>query len=261
MNDNLPPASIVNGPHRGEWIVDGLVSLYQEHLPEYEHQHLVANMARILFTMRQGQNACYAGFFKTPEREEYIYFSIPNIIAISNVIVVKKSRKETLFGDVEEVSLKDLLANRQLRLGLTKDRAYGNNINNVLAPYKEADDRLLFRAGQNSLQGLLHMLDSERIDYTIGFPWEVSYVAGQIGLTGMFGIVHIQEMQEHQWTYNYIGCTKNEWGYEVIRKINAILRELRPTEEHLYHQLKWFPKEMEEEIRQIYQEHILTVTE
>jgi hypothetical protein len=47
----------------------------------------------------------------------------------------------------------------------------------------------------------------------------------------------------------------------MIQKINKILIEVRPTEQHIHHQLKWFPENMKEEIRKDYSEHILTVNE
>ena len=74
VNDNMPPVFIKEGADKGNGIVDGVVSIYKAHLSEYDHRHLEANMARILSMMKEGQNVCYAGFLKTPEREKYIQF-------------------------------------------------------------------------------------------------------------------------------------------------------------------------------------------
>ncbi len=259
-NDNMPPAFIVDGPEKGNGIVDGVVEIYKAHLPEYDHDHIVGNMARILQMMKNGEKVCYAGFFKTPEREKYIYFSIPNLINYSNIIVVKKSRLKSLFGNKESVSLEALLKNPDLRLGVTRDRSYGGAVDELLKKYKDKNKNIVYRAGQDSLKGLLRMLSAERIDYTIGFPWEVPYVAQQINKRDDISALAIEEGKKDYWIKNYMGCPKNEWGRQMIEKINRILLDVRPTEKHMYHQLKWFPRDMEPQIRKAYKDQILTIT-
>ncbi len=245
----------------GKGIVDGVVEIYKEHLPEYDHTHLVANMPRILDLMRRGEKVCYAGFFKTPEREKFVYFSIPNLINYMGTIVIKNSKRKSIFSGVNILSLENLLKNKSLTAGLTQGRSYGKIIDTLIENNKEAKKRILFRSGQDSIQGLLQMLSDERIDYTIGFPWEIPYVAKKIGKRNEFGIIYITEGKDNRWIKNYIGTPKNEWGRELIQKINKILIQVRPGERHMYHQLKWFPKDIEGDIRKAYQDQIITVTE
>lgn len=259
VNDELPPAFISDGPDRGEGIIDGVVKIYQRHLPEYEHRHLGANMTRILDLMRKGEKVCYAGFFKTPQREKFIYFSIPNIINYNNAIVASKDRLKALFGDRREISLKRLLSNKQWTMGITKDRSYGLTIDQIIKQHGVSKDNILIRAGTDSLKGLLSMAHEKRIDYTIGFPWEVPYVASRLGLRNAFGVIHISETGERRWGYNYIGVPRTAWGHRLIQKINAILVKVRPTEAHMTYQLKWFPANMEQDIRRAYKEKILSV--
>lgn len=261
MNDNLPPAFISDGPDKGEGIVDGVVEIYKEHLPGCEHSHLVANMPRILELMREGRKVCYAGFFKTPERETFISFSIPNLINYMGAVVIKNSRRKAVFSDASVLSLDALLGNRELTAGLTRGRSYGKIIDELIEKNKMVNERILFRSGQDSIQGLLQMLFDERIDYTIGFPWEVPYIAKRIGKRDEFGIILIAEGKDDRWIKNYIGCPKNEWGRKTIEKINRILLHVRPTERYLHHQLKWFPKDIESDIRKAYRDRILAVTE
>ncbi len=257
LNDNLPPAFISEGPGKGEGIVDGVVSIYKKHLPEYEHRHVVANMARIISMMKQGENACYAGFFKTPEREEFVHFSLPNLIALSNSLVIERSGAEKMFGNRSSISLEEMLKKENLKPGITKDRSYGEVIDSLLNRYRDNNNKYTVRAGENSLLGLLQMLENKRIDYTIGFPWEVSYIADRLGKRNKFSVFPIEETKDSQWTRNYIGCTKNSWGEVVIEKINAILLKVRSTEEHMHHQLKWFPGNLEGVVRNAYKDLIL----
>ncbi len=84
--------------------------------------------------------------------------------------------------------------------------------------------------------------------------------AGLILKRDEISAIAIEEGKKDYWIKNYIGCPKNEWGRQLMEKINKILVKARPTKKHIYHQLKWFPKEMEPQIRKAYDEQILTIT-
>jgi len=259
VNDNLAPAFILNGPDKGKGIVDGVVEIYKKHLPEYNHKHLVANMPRILDLMRTGANVCYAGFFRTPEREKFVTFSAPNLINYMGVIVIRKDKRQSISENQHTLSLKKIFSEKQLRPGLTQGRSYGNIIDMIIKSYVNNNDNILFRAGEDSLKGLLGMLYSGRIDFTIGSPWEIPYLAKQIDKEDAFRTIFIEEGKNQRWIKNYIGCPKNDWGKKLIHKINKILLQVRPSEEHMYHQLKWFPKEMEGDIRNAYMDQINSI--
>ena len=261
LNDAMPPAFISHGPDKGNGIVDGVVKIYKEHLPEYEHSHLEANMPRILDLMRKGDKVCYAGFFRTPEREKFVSFSIPNLINYMGAIVIKKSQRKALFSNAKTLLLGNILENDTLIAGFTNGRSYGKIIDTLIEKNKNTNKTMIFRSGQNSIQGLLEMLSNKRIDYTIGFPWEIPYVANQIGKTDEFGIMYIEEGKDSRGIKNYIGCPNNEWGKKLIQKVNKILIQVRPTRGHMEYQLKWFPKDIETDIRRAYQDQIITIIE
>jgi len=261
VNENFPPAFIIDGPDKGNGITDGAVSVYKKYLPEYNHRHLVANMARILAMIKEGQKVCYAGFIKTPEREKFIKFSLPNIITYSNAIIVKKDTAASLFGTQRSASLDRLLSDDKLKLGLTKGRAYGGAIDPLINAYIGVNKNILIRGGQNELLGLLEMLDHQRIDYTIGYPWEVAYLADQVDKRQHYSVISIRETEDQSWVLSYAGCPNNEWGRKFIKELNAVLIKVRPMEVYITHLLKWYPLEMEPDIRRAYSEKVLSVSE
>jgi uncharacterized protein (TIGR02285 family) len=261
VNENFPPAFILDGPDKGNGITDGAVSVYKKYLPEYNHRHLIANMTRILELMKTGKKVCYAGFIKTTEREKYIQFSLPNIITYANTIIAKKDSINLLFGTKKSASLKTLLKKDKLKLGLTHGRAYGGVIDQLLSTYAGTNKNIFFRSGQNELLGLLEMMDHKRIDYTIGYPWEVAYLANQINKRNQYSVISIRETEGQQWVLSYAGCPKNEWGKKFIQKLNAVLIKVRPKEDYIHHLLKWYPPEIETDIRQAYQQMVLSVNE
>jgi uncharacterized protein (TIGR02285 family) len=174
--------------------------------------------------------------------------------------VVKKSRLETMFVDSMSVSLDDLLKNTQLILGVDKNSSYGPIINKLLNVHK-GKNNILFRSGPDHYKGLIKMLKQERIDYMVGYPWEISYLANQMSMDEDFAFVDMKELENHQWITTNVGCTKNEWGRQVIERLNAVLLRIRPTDEYFFHLVKWLPEDIRQEIKSAYQNQVLTVIE
>lgn len=105
------------------------------------------------------------------------------------------------------------------------------------------------------------MLKQERIDYMIGYPWEIAYLASQMHMDDDFVFVDMKELEGHQWINTHVGCSKNEWGQQVVEHLNAVLLRIRPTDEYLFHLLKWFPKDLRQETKNAYENRVLSVTE
>ena len=202
---------------------------------------------------------CHAGILKSPDRENFVYFSIPNCITNLHGIVVKKSRINALLGNNKSVSLESLLKNTNLKLGVSKSNSYGATIDKLLEKYK-GKSTILFRSGQDNHVGLLRMLKEERIDYMIGYPWEITYIESRMDLKGEIAVVDIEELEGQQWIVSYVGCTKNEWGRQVIEKLDAVLTRVRANDEYLFHAFKWLPDSVRLEAKKAYQEHVLNVT-
>ena len=259
VNENFPPAFIIDGPDKGNGITDGAVAVYKAHLPDYHHRHRVANIARIQEMMKNGEKVCYAGFIRTPQREAYIQFSLPNILTYANALIVKAGSAVHLPGDRSGISLQQILENSSYRLGLTKGRAYGRPIDTLLNVYGQSHPNIFYRGGENELMGLLEMLDNRRIDCTIGYPWEVAYLSNQVGRRDHFSVLPIRETEGHRWVLSYAGCPNTGWGRRFIHRLNDVLIKVRPTEAYLRHLLKWYPPEMETDFRQAYRNRVLSV--
>ncbi len=55
---------------------DKVFELLQEHLPEYGHHEMIGSVTRLLHELNAGKKVCTT-LLKTPEREKFIYYSIP----------------------------------------------------------------------------------------------------------------------------------------------------------------------------------------
>lgn len=59
---------------------------------------------------------------------------------------------------------------------------------------------------------------------------------------------------------SYVACSKNEWGKEVIEKINRILLEQRPTDAYRGSYERWLDDSSLEPYRQLYKKVFLPIT-
>ena len=100
-------------------------------------------------------------------------------------------------------------------------------------------------------------MKEERIDYMIGYPWEIAYLSTQMSLGDELAFIDIKELKGQQWILSYVGCTKNEWGQQVIERLNAVLPIIRASDEYLFHVLKWLPDGIKPETKKAYEKSFL----
>ncbi|MGE4560653.1 MAG: ABC transporter substrate-binding protein, partial [Desulfobulbus sp.] len=127
MEAVLPPFFIQSGPNQGEGYGDAITRILQEHLSAYTHEKINTNITRHFYMFKQGEHVCSAGLYKTPEREMFMYFSIPSFITLPPVIILKKKNARK-FTETDTVSLDAVLGNGNLMIGLVKDRSYGKRL-------------------------------------------------------------------------------------------------------------------------------------
>ena len=103
MEVEFPPGYIHKGPLRGQGYEDVITRILMEHLTEYRHDKMMGNLARMYHEFRQGRRVCNVALFKTPERREFMYFSIPSTFTLPNGLITLRKRLPE-FGDASEIS-------------------------------------------------------------------------------------------------------------------------------------------------------------
>ncbi len=259
MEADAPPFFIHNGELKGQGYEDLITNIIQEQLPRYEHDMIVANIARHYYNFKHGEKVCTVGFFKNPEREEFAYYSIPSIFTLPIVLIIKKDDLEKL-GGKKIVNLNDVLKDENILFGLAKDRSYGEAVDQVIARHR-SQKNIFVHAQQGLAQSLFKMLLFDRVDVLLGHPEEAMYMAEQLGARDKIMTLTISENQKSfdGWL-SYVACSKNEWGKEVIENINRVLLEQRPTDRYRAAYERWLDDSSLESYRKMYKEHFLTVT-
>jgi len=107
-------------------------------------------------------------------------------------------------------------------------------------------------SGTDSYQQLLKMIDTGRIDGTIGS----SFTVKKMGFEDRIAVISVKEYA-HKAIIGYAVCPKNDWGKQVIDKINAILKKEIPGEKYLQIYTPWIDKESMPRFRELYEEYLI----
>ena len=177
MEADAPPFFIHSGPMQGQGYEDLVTKIIESHLPEYEHEKITANIARHMYNFQHGLKTCTVGFFKTPEREEIAYYSIPSFFTLPTVLIIKKVDYEK-FGGQKTISLNQLFSEKQVTVGVAKGRSYGKYVDHVLMQ-EQNRKHIVELAKQELASTFFKMLLTDRIDCLLGLPEEAMYLAEQ----------------------------------------------------------------------------------
>ena len=224
---DLPPFTIFEGTEKGQGVIDRLLPLLIEQMPEYDHSIVRVNRARGM-QMLQDPNTftCDPTLLWTPERAEYVHFSIPSLGVLSGGLVVRKAGEALLapFLTDNEVDLPGLMSHTPLKLGIVAERSYGSQIDEIL---RQLPDSALSRHyGNDATANQLQMQQLGRLHMVMGYWPEVRYLIQQQG--GSLGDYQFHPVQGvNRYQFLHVGCSDSALGREAVAHIDQLLPTLR----------------------------------
>ncbi|MDR2548667.1 MAG: TIGR02285 family protein [Desulfobulbus sp.] len=253
MEAAMPPYLIQEGAFRDQGYGDVITRIIQGELAEYEHKEVITNVTRHFYKFKQGEKVCSAGLFRSPEREEFMYFSIPSFLTLPAVVIIKKESLPQ-FGGKTTVRLAEVLRAKNVTIGLNKDRSYGMDTDAILDTYR-GECNVLEITGHELSHNLFKMLMKGRLDGIVALPDEALYQAEQMGIRDRLVTLSIEENQTgyDSWLSS-VGCSKTPWGKAVIDRINTILIKQRPTERYRTAYERWLDPNSIKHYRRVYRE-------
>ncbi len=252
-----PPVYIDKGPYKEQGNADSILKFFQEQLTEYDHETINVNPARAIEEMKNGKKVCLVGTLKTLEREKFLYFSIPIGITLPNAIIVKQN-KLSLFGKVEKLSLEQLLKNNRLSGGIIQGRSYSPTIDAILEKFK-GQSNLYAQSTSNMADNLFNMLLMDRLDYIIEYPWVAVFLERTKDKKNTITSIAIEEIDP--FSFGRMACPKNQWGCQIVDRINEILQKARPTPTYREFVERWNDEKNLKRIRKGYDEIFLKTNE
>lgn len=243
---DFPPFQILGGDFRGSGSFDGLRELLVSQMPEYQHEVIGMTFARREEELRQGQALCTPGMFRTPARESLLVFSRPALVHLDNRLVFRAALAER-FGRQTEADLATLLAQPDLVGGVISERSFAPNIDELLRRHR-GQANLVSRSIRSTQ--ILEMLVGGEIDYTILFPHEVAYLAGQLRIKEPLVVRPIAGVPPYIFTH--VACTKGPWGEAVIQRVNEIIGRSRASSRYRAFSERWYQEPDQALIRKYY---------
>lgn len=245
---DLPPFTVSEGTEKGQGVIDRMLPLLIEQMPEYDHSIVRVNRARGLQMLRAGHFVCDPTLIWTAERARFVQYSMPALGALSSGLVVHKQNEQQLAGftDGAAIDLKGLLTQTPLKLGIVAERSYGTQIDEML---RSLPDSVFNRHYGNDATGsLLQMQQLGRLQLVLGYWPEMRYLIQQHGGSPADYRFHpIQGVNRYQ--FLHVGCANTPLGRAAIAHIDQLLPTLhRDTLAALY--AHWLDPEMREDYLQ-----------
>lgn len=232
---DFPPLFILSGPEREHGLADIAQDIAAQRLTAYRHQRVEvpANYPRIEQEMKSLDNACFAGFLKTPAREKAFVFSQAYRLMLPIHLYVMADREQPPVHD-GEVDLQALLASGRFRLGVLGGRKYGTSIDPLLDEHA-ADRQVYRRYALDQLDGLLGMLaaQSRDIDGVLAYPNEVAHRATASGKAPP-NVRRYAIKGTPAYQAGYIACSNSDLGRALVKGIDQLLPEIRPAVARAY---------------------------
>ena len=240
-----------------ETLVDGsgyhILNLMWENLADYDHEPILMPIQRILEFAKKGKHQLFYGLYKTPEREKFLYFSLPCRISTPTYVVV---RKEDLpkFGHRRQVSLQALLENKNLTFLHLKSISFGKGIDELLEKYKGGENILTEYDTENLIKKSLKLLMAGRIDYMLSVDG-TRFDASDLGVQDKIAFISIKE--QNHYDIGYIAAPKTEWGKALIDRINKVLKQEVPKESFFRYFTPLVDEAMVPTLRKYYEQNMV----
>lgn len=231
---HYPPSLIAEGKYTNQGFSDMSRDMFMFNLKEYEHEIISGSIQNAMHNIESNKNFCFVGLSRNKEKEEFIQYSKPFIEILPNELIIRTKdlkKFKSYIGSKNSVNLHRLLQNNGFKFGYEKYRSYTKNIDRLIL-VNDDKKHLMLRDTENNYQGLLRPLSEDMFDYIIEYPTVVSYVKDELEIDEEFSKFFI--MDSAALIKLYVGCSKNEFGKEVITKVNEIVKKNKTMFIHFY---------------------------
>jgi len=226
FHSDFPPISIVSGAEKGQGAADQWEQYLIEHLSEFHHETVIANVLRLQEEMKRRDNACNPALVKTPAREQFLLFSDPVTELLPNGFITLQSRRSDLapfLNDKGELRLSELIATDRFTIGVAAGRSFGIAIDNALRTAKNPEKIAPFAAQDIFSSGLIQVANRHSLDGMIGYAIEMNYVLRRLKRDpASFWFIPLAE--ETALTTAYVACSKTPMGEKILARVNESLR-------------------------------------
>ncbi len=245
---DMPPAWIISGEYKGQGIVDAQRGAYQFELNNFKHEEIVVTQERLYALVKiqnNNETFCNAGQLVPEKLKPFVYMSKPVDKIMPNHIITTKENAKKMEIVNDEITLDNLLDNKNLVLAYVKSRPFGGTVNKVVDNKLNQTNILEF--AYRMLPKLPALLDHRRIDYFFDYPFMIKYYKKANKIKSDFVSIRIKE---NNIFYNYnVICNRTPVGKDIISKINETLKNKKTNSRFNAGWKLWLPKYLEGKFR------------
>ncbi len=259
MLPNFSPVAIAESEGKSLGIENVILEILTDQIPEYKHKVAVVNLNRLYEAIKNpsAAGACTVGIIKTAQREAFMHFGRVPSVFLTPVAAIIRVGDELRFGEVHgKVSLKSVLENETLKLGIPRKYVLSKPLTALLTPYI-GKPHVYQQDMTKMMENILKMTAATRLDYTIAYPWMTNYISEKLHLKGRFTSLSISE--DDSPIMYHAACTKNEWGRGMVARIDDILKEIRLSKKYRGAVERWLDKNSIPRYRALYKSLFLSV--
>jgi uncharacterized protein (TIGR02285 family) len=251
---DFPPVHISEGPYQALEMLGPIDRAIVRALEQHGYTITThrGTWERIEHELHSGKRACTSVLLLSPERVATLEYSIAHSLALPPGVVIRKSdlgRFQRFATAAGRVSLDALLRESELKLGITAGRLYTGIMDTLLNAHL-GETHIFPRYSQDGASGLVRMLLSGRVDYTLLFPWEAMYLARLEGKPQEVATFAVDGMADY--VLSASACPKTAWGQQVIAIANTAIRAVRTTPEYTLVKEYW----LDEAARVLYRKYL-----
>ncbi|RUO20813.1 ABC transporter substrate-binding protein [Aliidiomarina iranensis] len=222
--NTAPPFHIVSGPLAGFGICDVLIDIIDESLPDLESNKTILPQTRITQQFDRNYNQCFPCMIHRPASSSAIYTNPTHFYYPHGIITTAEHAKTITTAYGNPVNLSALILDANFQLGYPAGRRYPS-LQHIIDGSADTDITRVVHTGENATVAILAMIKSGRIDYTIEYQILNNFDKSS-STEPSLEFIPIAET-EGSFVLGAIGCTNNEWGQNMVRKMNTVLPEVR----------------------------------
>ncbi len=241
---DFAPYYIMNDKYEGTGRDESVIKLLEKALPEVSFKRTLLPASRAVHELSNPHNNyCMLSLYQNEHRKQHIQFTKhSSTVGLSPSIAIRKELAAKLELDVTKpVSLKSLLDDKHLALGVSMSRSFGADIDSVIN--ESHDSNIISRPGRDTLASLTYMLQKKRIDILLGYPSEHYYLAHSMGFED--DLTQLSLTEAPALSIGYIGCTKNKQGEITVKLLDEALEKIAHTDAFHDVLVRWLPDNLQ----------------
>jgi len=237
---DFPPIGIPVHGQPTDGMADQLVKYIVARWPEASHRFLYANPNRVWSMLASGEQVCFTGALRTPERERFAYFRNTYLLPPPQLIVRPEVLAAVTLNAKGEAEPGPLMNNPALHGLVIEKRAYGHAVDALLAQ-PAASPNVKRLAASNYGKTIFTMMTMNRGDYTIDYDFVLAHAAAADAQLARLKAIPLAGADEL--IVGGIACPRTAWGRGTVQKIDALLATHEGSSVLLQAQARWISKE------------------